>query len=137
MALSDEKQAFTKRLKEALRKAGVDSASFARVAREFNLRYGGDPVSTQAVRKWLTGGALPSQDKIRALAMWLDVGVHWLRFGDAERKQDRSQAGTRQDSPSYKAEPLWVARKFESLDDAHKRIVLEIVHALLRLEGKQ
>jgi hypothetical protein len=135
--LTDEKQAFTKRLKEALRKAGVDSASFARVAREFNLRYGGDPVSTQAVRKWLTGGALPSQDKIRSLAMWLDVGVHWLRFGDAERKQDRNQAGTRQDSASYKAEPVWVARKFESLDEAHKRIVLEIVHALLRLEGKQ
>jgi hypothetical protein len=135
--LTDEKQAFTKRLKEALRKAGADSASFARVAREFNLRYGGDPVSTQAVRKWLTGGALPSQDKIRALAMWLDVGVHWLRFGDAERKQDRNQAGTRQDSASYKAEPVWVARKFESLDEAHKRIVLEIVHALLRLEGKQ
>src|SRR5687768_1536105 len=124
MTLTDEKQAFTKRLKEALRKAGVDAASFARVAREFNLRYGGDPVSTQAVRKWLTGGALPSQDKIRALAMWLDVGVHWLRFGDADRKQDRLQAGTRQDSPSYKAEPVWVARKFESLDDAHKRIVL-------------
>jgi len=137
MTLTDEKQAFTKRLKEALRKAGVDAASFARVAREFNLRYGGDPVSTQAVRKWLTGAALPSQDKIRALAMWLDVGVHWLRFGEAERKQDRAQAGTRQDSASYKAEPAWVARKFESLDDAHKRIVLEIVHALLRLEGKQ
>ena len=137
MTLTDEKQAFTKRLKEALRKAGVDAASFARVAREFNLRYGGDPVSTQAVRKWLTGGALPSQDKIRALAMWLDVGVHWLRFGDADRKQDRVLAGTRQDSPAYKAEPVWVARKFESLDDAHKRIVLEIVHALLRLEGKQ
>lgn len=137
MTLTDEKEAFTKRLKEALRKAGVDAASFARIAREFNLRYGGDPVSTQAVRKWLTGGALPSQDKIRALAMWLDVGVHWLRFGEAERKQDRAQAGTRQDSASYKADPVWVARKFDSLEDSHKRIVLEIVHALLRLEGKQ
>jgi hypothetical protein len=137
MTLADEKQAFTKRLKEALRKAGVDAASFARVAREFNLRYGGDPVSTQAVRKWLTGGALPSQDKIRALAMWLDVGVHWLRFGDAERKQDRAQIGTRQDAAPYRAEPAWVARKFDALEDNHKRIVIEIVHALLRLEGKQ
>src|SRR3954469_7978049 len=117
MALNDEKQAFSKRLKDALRKGGVDPGGYAHVAREFNLRYGGDPVSTQAVRKWLTGGALPSQDKIRALAMWLDVGVHWLGFGAPERKQDPSQAGSRQDSPSYKAEPVWVARKFESLDD--------------------
>ncbi|HEV7802620.1 MAG TPA: hypothetical protein VGP15_16210 [Burkholderiales bacterium] len=137
MTLLDEKQAFSKRLKEALRKAGVDAGSYARVAREFNLRYGGDPVSTQAVRKWLNDGALPSQDKIRALSMWLDVGVHWLRFGDAERKQDRAQAGTKQEGVSYKAEPAWVARKFESLDDTHKRMVVEIVHALLRLEGKQ
>ena len=137
MSLADEKTAFSKRLKEALRKGGVDAGGFAHVAREFNLRYAGEPVSTQAVRKWLTGGALPSQDKIRALSMWLDVGVHWLRFGDADRKQDRTQVGTRQDSPSYRAEPAWVARKFESLDDAHKRMVLEIVHALLRLEGKQ
>jgi hypothetical protein len=137
MSLADEKTAFSKRLKEALRKAGVDAGGFAHVAREFNLRYAGDPVSTQAVRKWLTGGALPSQDKIRALSAWLDVGVHWLRFGEAERKQDRTQVGIRQDSPSYRAEPAWVARKFESLDDVHKRMVLEIVHALLRLEGKQ
>jgi hypothetical protein len=137
MALVDEKQAFSKRLKDALRKAGVDSAGYAKVAREFNLRYSGDPVSTQAVRKWLTAGALPSQDKIRAMALWLDVGVHWLRFGDAERKQDRAQVGTRQDAAPYKADPAWVARKFDSLEDNHKRMVLEIVHALLRLEGKQ
>jgi hypothetical protein len=137
MALADEKQAFSKRLKEALRKAGVDAAGYAKVAREFNLRYPGDPVSTQAVRKWLTGGALPSQDKIRAMALWLDVGVHWLRFGEADRKQDRAQIGTRQDAAPYKAEPAWVARKFDALEDSHKRMVLEMVHALLRLEGKQ
>lgn len=137
MALLDEKQAFSKRLKDALRKSGVDANGFAAVAREFNLRYAGDPVSTQAVRKWLTGGALPSQDKIRTLAQWLDVGVHWLRFGDAERKQDRPQVGTRQDAAPYRADPTWVTRKFDALEDSHKRMVIEIVHALLRLEGKQ
>jgi transcriptional regulator with XRE-family HTH domain len=137
MALLDEKQAFSKRLKEALRKSAVDAHGYARVAREFNLRYAGDPVSTQAVRKWLTGGALPSQDKIRALAQWLDVGVHWLRFGEADRKQDRAQIGTRQDAAPYRADPTWVTRKFDALEDHHKRMVIEMVHALLRLEGKQ
>lgn len=137
MTLADEKQAFTRRLKEALQRAGVDPCSYARVARDFNLRYPGDPVSPQAVRKWLTGGSLPSQDKIRAMSLWLDVGVQWLRFGDVERKPERARVSVRQDVAAYKTEPAWIARKFEALDDAHKKIVLEIIHALLRLEGKQ
>ena len=137
MALTDEKQSFSKRLKEALRKARVDVGSPTRIAREFNLRYHGDAVTAQAVRKWLTGKALPSQDKIRALALWLDAPLQWLRFGDAERKEDRAHVTARQDAAPYKMEPGWVTRKFELLNEPHKKMVLEIVHALLRLEGKQ
>src|SRR5688572_13028656 len=136
MALADEKVAFTKRFKDALRKAGVDTGSYTRVAREFNLRYPGDPVSTQAVRKWMMGEALPSQDKIRALALWLDVGAQWLRFGDGERKQDRAQLAAKQETAYYKSELNWVSRKFEQLEDPHKKMVLEMILALLRLEGK-
>src|SRR4051812_6215299 len=136
MGLGEEKQAFTKRLKDALRKAGVDTGSYTRVAREFNLRYPGDPVSTQAVRKWVMGEALPSQDKIRALGLWLDVGAQWLRFGDGDRRQDRAQLAARQEPAYYKAELTWVSRKFEQLEDPHKKMILEMVLALLRLEGK-
>ena len=78
MSLADEKHAFAKRLKDGLRKVEVDPRSSTRVAREFNLRYPGDPISTQAVRKWLEGESLPSQDKLRALALWLDVPAQWL-----------------------------------------------------------
>jgi len=137
MTLADEKQGFSKRLKEAMRRARVDAGSPTRVAREFNLRYHGDPVTTQAVRKWLAGKALPSQEKIRALALWLDVPPQWLRFGEAERKEDRTQMTAKQDAVPYKIEPGWVTRKFELLNEPHKKMVLEIVHALLRLEGKQ
>ena len=137
MALADEKQGFSKRLKEALRKARVDSGSPTHVAREFNLRYHGDAVTTQAVRKWLTGKAFPSQDKIRALALWLDAPPQWLRFGDAERKEDRAHMTARQDAAPYKMGPGGVTRKFELLNEPHKKMVLEMVHALLRLEGKQ
>ena len=82
MSLAEEKNAFSRRLKESLRKAGVDHKSSTRVAREFNLRYPGQPVSSQAVRKWLEAASLPSQDKLRSLASWLDVPAQWLRFGD-------------------------------------------------------
>jgi transcriptional regulator with XRE-family HTH domain len=136
VSLANEKSAFAKRLRESLRKAHVDAGSSTRVAREFNLRYAGDPVSSQAVRKWLAGDSLPSQDKLRTLAMWLDVPAPWLRFGEPERRDTPAHAA-RQDSAAYKAQVAWSAKKFDALNDAHKRMVVEVVHALLRLEGKQ
>jgi hypothetical protein len=137
MTLAEEKQAFSRRLKEAMRRARVDASSPTRIAREFNLRYHGDPVSTQAVRKWLSGKALPAQDKVRALGLWLDVSAHWLRFGEGERRDERPGSGARQEPSAYRLDHASIARKFDLLNDAHKRVVLEIVHALLRLEGKQ
>jgi hypothetical protein len=137
MTLTDEKQGFSKRLKEAIRKARIDIGSPTLIAREFNLRYHGDPVSTQAVRKWLSGKALPAQDKIRALGLWLDVSAHWLRFGEADGKAERQPLAARQEAGSYRLDHGWPSRKFELLNDTHKRMVVEMVHALLRLEGKQ
>ncbi len=137
MTLADEKQGFSRRLKEAIRRARIDISSPTLIAREFNLRYHGDPVSTQAVRKWLLGKALPSQDKIRALAMWLDVSPHWLRLGESDRKEERQPLSVRQEAGSYRLDHGWPSRKFELLNDAHKRMVVEMIHALLRLEGKQ
>lgn len=137
MTLSDEKQDFSKRLKEALRRSRVDAASPTRIAREFNLRYHGDPVTTQAVRKWLSGQSLPSQDKIRALAGWLDVPAQWLRFGETERKEERSGIAARQETPAYRTDQAWVGKKFEQLNEPHKKMIVEMVLALLRLEGKQ
>ena len=117
-----------------MRRARTESESPTRIAREFNLRFDGDPVTAQAVRKWLDGRALPSQDKVRALASWLEVSPQWLRFGD-ERKDGHTLA--RQETASYSVDPAWVAKKFELLSEAHKKMVLEMVRALLRLEGKQ
>ena len=132
MSLANEKTAFTKRLRESLRKAGVDHRSSTLVAREFNLRYPGEPITSQAVQKWLNAQSLPSQDKLRALAMWLNVPAPWLRYGEPEKPYT-----ARQDPPIYKADIVWSSRKFEQLNDSHKKMVVEMVHALLRLEGKQ
>ena len=134
MALSDEKQAFSKRLREALKRAEPAAEGPAALAREFNLRYEGTPVTVQAVRKWVIGRALPSQDKIRALALWLDVSPQWLRYGDAETAPART---LRQESAAYRADPDWVSKKYEALNDAHKKMVAELLVALLRLERKR
>lgn len=137
MVLADEKQGFSRRFKEAIHKIRVNADSPTQIAREFNLRYHGDPVTAQAIRKWLAGKALPSQDKIRALALWLEVTPQWLRFGEAERKDDRGGAAAKQDHAPYAVDPAWVMKKLELLDESHKKMVLEMVRALLRLEGKQ
>jgi len=134
MALGDEKQAFSKRLREALKRAEPAAEGPAALAREFNLRYEGTPVTVQAVRKWVIGRALPSQDKIRALALWLDVSPQWLRYGDAEAAPART---LRQESAAYRADPDWVSKKYEALNDAHKKMVAELLVALLRLERKR
>ncbi len=132
MTVAEEKQDFSKRLKEAMRKARVEAGP-TRFAREFNLRHHGEPVTAQTARKWLYGGALPTQDKLRTLAQWLEVSPQWLRYGEAER----SHAAARQDGATYAVDSAWLGRKFDSLSEPHKKMVLEITRALLRLEGKQ
>ncbi len=134
MALTDEKQSFSRRLRESLKRVHGAGSGPAAMAREFNLRYEGTPVSVQAVRKWMTGSALPSQDKVRALALWLDVSPHWLRYGESETAGARA---LRQDTGAYRADPGWVARQYEALNDAHKKMIAELVIALLRLENKR
>ncbi len=134
MALGNEKQGFSKRLREALKRAQPAAEGPAALAREFNLRYDGTPVTVQAVRKWVGGHALPSQDKIRALALWLEVSPQWLRYGEGETAPGRA---LRQETASYRADPAWVSKKYEALNDGHKKMVAELVVALLRLEGKR
>jgi hypothetical protein len=55
----NEKEAFGKRLMRLLSDAGIGIASPTLVAREFNRRYPGKPVTAQAVRKWINGEAIP------------------------------------------------------------------------------
>ena len=105
----------------------------SRFAREFNLRHHGEPVTAQTARKWLYGGALPTQDKLRTLAQWLEVSPHWLRYGEPER----AHTTAKQDTATYAVDSAWLGKKFDSLSEPHRKMVLEITRALLRLEGKQ
>jgi len=53
------------------------------LAREFNLRWLGEPISTNAARKWLYGPTLPKMEKIQVLAKMLGTSAEWLRWGKA------------------------------------------------------
>jgi transcriptional regulator with XRE-family HTH domain len=75
-----ETQSFALRLRQSLEDSGV-STSPTVVANEFNLRYWGRSITSHTARNWLLGKAIPTQDKLRVLAEWLQVSPDALRFG--------------------------------------------------------
>lgn len=125
-AAMSEKTAFSRRLSEALRRAGHSPASPTRLALEFNLVHRGRPVTAQAVRKWLHGEAIPAQDNVVTLAEWLEVSPEWLRYGDARRQTvARELAG-------YQAQDSKLWREFYALNEEQRDVVRAVVGALLR-----
>lgn len=79
--ISIERTQFSKRLVAVLLSSRGLAPSPTLLAREFNHFFSGKAVTVHAARKWLLGEAIPTQDKLQALAHWLDVSVDWLRFG--------------------------------------------------------
>jgi hypothetical protein len=80
-----EKIEFSKRLRQAMQAAGY-AVSPSVLEREFNLRWYGRSISTQAAWSWLNSKAIPAQDKVQVLAEWLKIEPEVLRFGEAVRK---------------------------------------------------
>ncbi len=128
MANSREREEFSKRLKQALRNGGVEADSPTRLAEEFSARYAGKAVTQQAARKWLNSEAIPSQDKIQALAVWLGVGTEWLRFG----KEAGAAHGTQQLRTPYRAAltDQELLNQYHKLSRVHQQAVSEIISAL-------
>lgn len=124
----NEREAFSRRLKEALRFAGDDGSSPSRLASEFNRRYPGRPVTLHAARKWLIGEAVPAQDKLKVLANWLGVGADWLRFGEG------SSSTTYRVAESAPLVDYELARMIGELTPYHREAVLQLVKALKRAE---
>lgn len=120
-----EREAFSRRLREALARVGDDGGSPARLAREFNRRYPGAPVTLHAVRKWLLGDALPAQDKLRVLAAWLEVTPEWLRFGDAG---DAAPSYALRETPPEVDFSL--ARDIAALPEAQREVIRALVRVL-------
>lgn len=104
MPLTDEKIAFSDRLRIALKRGTKCIDTATALAHEFNLRHPNESITTQAAQKWLTGKATPTPDKIETLAEWLNVSGHWLRNGpppapvkkqvSTSKRQTTSHSGT-------------------------------------------
>jgi transcriptional regulator with XRE-family HTH domain len=127
MNSTQERLDFSNRLQQALRNAEYSPSSPTQLAREFNERFSGHPVTVHAARKWLQGESIPTQEKLRALASWLNVPADWLRFGNAIEPRAKGQAAKTSPTDSK------IIATLEQLDDHHKSIALEFLRALARL----
>lgn len=83
MAKNLDNMEFSARLRQALSRLPNKVDTPTKLAIEFNLIHH-EPVTNQAVQKWMTGLSKPSREKIETLAHMCGVSVQWLRFGIAE-----------------------------------------------------
>ncbi|MDA3978653.1 MULTISPECIES: helix-turn-helix domain-containing protein [Gallibacterium] len=84
MKIPSEKEKFSERLKIAISVKYPNLLKNSEIAIKFNLLHPNEPITQQAVYKWLNGLAIPAPDKIQTLSKWLNVKPEWLRYGIRE-----------------------------------------------------
>lgn len=127
---SIERESFSERLQQALRNAEYSPDSPTQLAREFNIRFEGRPITVHAARKWLVGEAIPTQEKLRTLAQWLGVPAEWLRFGGA----DGHVNGESFSAPArFESVDVKLVTDLQRLDEHHQAIAREFIRMLLRI----
>ena len=131
MATVHVKQAFGKRLRAVLEKAGIDARKPVLVTREFNRRFLDKPVTTYGVRKWLTGESIPSQDKLVVLAAWLGVSPEWLRYGPTN---PTPATQLQQAVAAFEPDDLVFFRSYRKLTPEYRLAVREVALTLLRVQ---
>ena len=124
---SSERTGFSSRLQQCLRNSHHSPDSPTELAREFNIRFSGQPITVHAARKWLVGEAIPTQDKMRTLAHWLQVPIEWLRFGGAEQQEK-----TFDPVNALRSADLKLIADLQLLDDHHRQIVREFIRIIVR-----
>jgi transcriptional regulator with XRE-family HTH domain len=130
MANSHEREEFSKRLKHALGKAGRGTPGAIRLAQGFNDRYSGRGITHQAAQKWLSGEAIPTQDKLRTLAGWLNVSMAWLRDGEGKEAVSAAVHGAATLTYRINVSEQELLRRYRKLSDRQQQAVAEIITAL-------
>ncbi len=133
MKASIEREDFSERLQLALRNAEYSPDSPTQLAREFNIRFPGRPITVHAARKWLVGEAIPTQEKLRTLAQWLGVPAEWLRFGGVEGQV----ASGAELASRFESADLKLIADLQRLDQHYQIIAREIIRMLVRMNRQK
>ena len=127
-----EKIEFSKRLRRVMQAAGY-AVSPTVVEREFNLRWHGRSISTQAAWSWLNSKAIPAQDKMQVLAEWLKIEPEVLRFGEAVRRLVQAHH-QRWDGVGAQEREAFDA--FLQLPAPQRKIVREVILTFAQVHGQ-
>lgn len=125
---SIERESFSERLQQALRNAEYSPDSPTQLAREFNVRFDGRPITVHAARKWLVGEAIPTQEKLRTLAQWLGVPAEWLRFGGSGSSGSENGSAL----PRFESADIKLVADLQRLDEHHQALAREFIRMLVR-----
>lgn len=129
MPTTIEKAEFSKRLELALRRSPDPIHGATDLALQFNLRYQGESVSAQTTHKWLNGRAIPMNDKLAVLALWLNVELHWLHYGaPPPKKSTTDNEASAKHKPNQEA--INLAVRIQSLPSHRRYLVEELVSQL-------
>ena len=121
-----ERDRFSERFIDALNRAGYKSSSATSIWNEFSIRFAGSPVTVHAVRKWLVGESIPSQEKMTVLSEWLGVTPQWLRYGSGVAEQEPGR-------PMFDFPSASMIRDLQSLDAEYRIAAKEMIKVLVTL----
>ncbi|WP_322010751.1 transcriptional regulator [Paraburkholderia sp. J12] len=129
MPTPEEKAAFSERLRFAMKRAPEKPQGATDLALHFNLRHHGEhPVSPQTAHKWMSGRTIPTDDKLRTLAEWFKVDVHWLHYGPPPGGTPAVPRPLRRDEKyPLSQESIELASKIEALSPHHRYLVQELI----------
>lgn len=129
---TEERIAFSARLQEALTRSEYKTDSPTALAREFNIRFNGTPITVHAARKWLLGEAIPTQEKIRTLSQWLGVPADWMRFGGGTAADT---APMLPEAANVRLPPrdMAMVESIQRLPEEHREVIREMVRMMARL----
>ncbi|TXH64809.1 MAG: helix-turn-helix domain-containing protein [Lysobacteraceae bacterium] len=128
--MNNEQVAFSERLRAALYQAGVGQSPAELV--RLLARFGGMPVSQQAVSGWLNGRAMPRQANLKALAKMLSVDPQQLQYGERQgRPAVRDSAVTRRVNPRDRL----AIDAFLRLPAAQRKLLRTLIEEFSKAEG--
>ncbi len=117
----NERKEFSKRLIIALENCGLPSSPtvFCKLLQNNNSNL---HLTTHAVRKWLNGESIPTQEKLRLISEILRVKPEWLRFGD-----ERISSNLNNSSNNFK---IKFFNEYEQLNSIQQKYIFEIMKSL-------
>lgn len=137
MHIAEEREKFSGRLKSALRRARYAPDSPTVLARHFNEIYPGRPITVHAARKWLVAQAIPTQDKLRVLASWLDVPADWLRFGTVIEPSPEQNSEVAALLSRMTRDEVSLVEDLHVLEHDERHIVREMIVLFLRKQSQR